>query len=356
MADLSRFLIPVSPDRPSGIDLRLVAGDLTFSTLDEMRREVDPRLDLGGEAKSADWRGVSLLCEKLLTEKTKDLQLAAIYTQALVRQHGFEGLDTGLRLVHGLLEAFWDTLYPGCDEQEIVEPIRARPLSWLGSSRDFLAAVKRVPLSEPVGGTPRCWFDYEQAQRLDSASLKSDRSKHNELLEMGLVTTAACYDSVAATPAERLAATLSRLQSCQDALAELSALCAAKFRESGPYFGDLSGLFDDMREFLVGAAPAPVAAPAAVADAAGGDAVTASGGGAAADAGPIASRDDAYRRVREVAEFLRRTEPHSPVPALLDRAVRWGGMSFESLFDDVVKNNDVRVQTKDLLGLSRPQD
>ena len=52
-----------------------------------------------------------------------------------------------------------------------------------------------------------------------------------------------------------------------------------------------------------------------------------------APAGPIASRDEAYRRLREVAEFLRKTEPHSPVPPLLDRAVRWGNMSFEKLFD-----------------------
>jgi len=56
----------------------------------------------------------------------------------------------------------------------------------------------------------------------------------------------------------------------------------------------------------------------------------------------------------EVAEYLRKTEPHSPVPPLIDRAVRWGNMTFENLFDDVVKNQDVRSQTKEMLGLQDP--
>ncbi|MBE0566181.1 MAG: type VI secretion system protein TssA, partial [Krumholzibacteria bacterium] len=76
---------------------------------------------------------------------------------------------------------------------------------------------------------------------------------------------------------------------------------------------------------------------------------------AAGPAGPIATRDEAYRRLREVAEYLRRVEPHSPVPPLLDRAVRWGSMTFENLFDDVVKNPEVRNQTKELLGLPKSQ-
>lgn len=360
MADLSRFLAPISPDNPAGVDLRLVAGDLTFSTLDELRREADPRLDPGGETKSADWRGVAARCETVLGERSKDLQVAAIYTQALTRQQGLEGLASGLRLLHGLLETFWDSVHPGLDDHEIVEAIRARPLSWVGSSRDFLSAVKKAPLTAPVGEAPRCWFDYEQAQRLDKASLKSDRAEFNELLEMGMITVEACHASLGATPPDRLAAILGDLQSCQEALSALSAVCGEKFRETAPYFGDLTGLLDDMQEFLMNASsenpefPGETAADAGAASPGMAASAAAAPGGAAA--GPIASRDEAYRRLREIAEFLRRTEPHSPVPALLDRAVRWGNMTFENLFDDVVKNSDVRNQTKDLLGLSKPQN
>lgn len=362
MGDIHEFLAPIDPERPAGTDLRLVAGDLTFATLDELRREADPLLDPGGETKHADWRGVADLCERTLREKSKDLQIAAVYAQALTQLQGFEGLASGLRLVHALVDGFWDTVTPGYDEGEIIEAIRARPLSWLGTAREFLTAVKRVPLSAPIGAEPRSWLDYEQAQRLDKASTRSDRDEYNELVEMGLISTEDWYASFAATSPERLQATADRLQECRAALADLTALCDARFSANAPYFMDLAGLLDEMQEFLAehargggagattgdAASAAPAGAPAAAA--------TVAAPGAAAVSGPIASRDEAYRRLREVADFLRKTEPHSPVPPLLDRAVRWGNMTFENLFDDVVKNPDVRDQTKDLLGLPKSQN
>ena len=35
-------------------------------------------------------------------------------------------------------------------------------------------------------------------------------------------------------------------------------------------------------------------------------------------------REDAYRQLRGIADYLARTEPHSPVPYLIYRAVEWG--------------------------------
>lgn len=362
MSDFEQLLAPISADLPAGTDLRLAAADLTFSTLDELRREADPDLDPGGETKTADWRAVSDLCRSALAGKSKDLELAAVLTQAQTHLDGLTGLSEGLRLVRALVDTYWETITPGYDEGEIIEAIRARPLSWLGTSRDFLSAVKKVPLSAPIGETPRSWFDYEQAQRVDKASTRSDRAEFNELVEMGLITTEAWHASLAATPPERLQGAVVALADCENALRELVVLCDEKFTESAPYFTDLSALLDEMRTFLASFADDGQVAAAAVASdapaapgAATGQPVVAAGSPAAA-AGPIASRDDAYRRLREVAEFLRRTEPHSPVPPLLDRAVSWGNMTFENLFDDVVKNPDVRIQTRDLLGLPKPQD
>jgi type VI secretion system protein ImpA len=92
------------------------------------------------------------------------------------------------------------------------------------------------------------------------------------------------------------------------------------------------------------------AAPPAAA-AAGGTPTAPAGGGGAAVGGPITSRDQAYRVLREVAQYLRRTEPHSPVAVLIDRAIRWGDMNFEKLFEDVVKDESVRDQVREVLGI-----
>ena len=49
-------------------------------------------------------------------KKTKDLQLAGWLTEALLKQKGFGGLKDGLALCHGLVDKFWDTLYPELED------------------------------------------------------------------------------------------------------------------------------------------------------------------------------------------------------------------------------------------------
>ena len=41
----------------------------------------------------------------------------------------------------------------------------------------------------------------------------------------------------------------------------------------------------------------------------------------------ILSRAEAFQRLNEAADYLLRTEPHSPVPYLVRRAVTWGNLS-----------------------------
>ncbi|MFC7538661.1 hypothetical protein ACFQU2_03305 [Siccirubricoccus deserti] len=51
----------------------------------------------------------------------------------------------------------------------------------------------------------------------------------------------------------------------------------------------------------------------------------------------IASRDAAYQRLEEVAQYLEALEPHSPVPALLRRAIGWGRMQLPELLAELMK-------------------
>src|SRR5262249_39257885 len=85
-----------------------------------------------------------------------------------------------------------------------------------------------------------------------------------------------------------------------------------------------------------------------------GEAPTTGENGAArtAGGGPLTTRADAFRRLREVAEVLRRTEPQSPVPYLIERAIAWGEMPFERLLQEIVKDSSVREQVVELLGIT----
>ena len=126
--DIEALLIPISDDLPSGEDLRYTD---VYEQIKEARRFDDP-LDQGDwktELKAADWDKATSLCVKALSERTKDLQIAAWLTEALVATGGFSGLATGLNIVSGLLEKFWDSLYPEIEEGDL--DYRVAPLEFL---------------------------------------------------------------------------------------------------------------------------------------------------------------------------------------------------------------------------------
>lgn len=53
-------------------------------------------------------------------------------------------------------------------------------------------------------------------------------------------------------------------------------------------------------------------------------------------AGAPTSREDAYRQLLLIADYLARTEPHSPVPYLIKRAVEWGNKPLSELLAELI--------------------
>ena len=74
-------------------------------------------------------------------------------------------------------------------------------------------------------------------------------------------------------------------------------------------------------------------------------------GSGTSTSGPIQSRADAYYRLAEAAEYLIRTEPHSPVPYLVKRAVQWGNMPLAQLLTEFIGNPEDLVTIQRLLGM-----
>ncbi|HET9887144.1 MAG TPA: type VI secretion system protein TssA [bacterium] len=351
MIDLDRVLAPISSDAPSGKNLRFVPGDTTISSLDEMRRQEDPELDPAGKGKNADWKGVVSNSQSALAEKTKDLQIAAYLAEGLTRTQGFDGLRQGLNVLRELLGRYWDGLHPGFEDGEIVAGVRAKWLSWVGSSNDFRMAVRRVPMTGSTAGAARSWFDYEESRRVDQAALMTDKAAFNELVQTGRISGEEWRGALDSTPPAQLQAILDGVRGSSEELAELSRVCDEKFGDDAPSLLPLAELLRECQEYFErilqggaasveredGAAPGMPAAARAT--------------------GPISTRDQAYAHLREVADYLRRTEPHSPVSYLIDRAVRWGRLPFQDLLRDVLKHNeDARTTVLETLGLAEPEE
>lgn len=49
------------------------------------------------------------------------------------------------------------------------------------------------------------------------------------------------------------------------------------------------------------------------------------------------TRENALEDLNRIAVFFKKTEPHSPIPYLIARAIRWGNMSFSELLGELIK-------------------
>jgi hypothetical protein len=80
----------------------------------------------------------------------------------------------------------------------------------------------------------------------------------------------------------------------------------------------------------------------------GGPAVDAAGG---PHVSTITSREEAYQKLAEIADYLFRTEPHSPVPYLVHRAITWGQMPLDQLLPELTRGRGDLSLFMELLGM-----
>jgi type VI secretion system protein ImpA len=73
-----------------------------------------------------------------------------------------------------------------------------------------------------------------------------------------------------------------------------------------------------------------------------------SGGGGA---GP-GTRTEVYRQLRQAAVVLRKLEPHSPVPYIIERAIALGDLPFPEMIRRLIRDTNALTELNRELGLS----
>ncbi len=64
------------------------------------------------------------------------------------------------------------------------------------------------------------------------------------------------------------------------------------------------------------------------------------------------SRADAYKRLKELSEFLRKTEPQNPVTFLVSRAAKWTDMRLDDIMLELIgKEQNAKRAMWEHLGL-----
>lgn len=351
--DFSRLLLPIDGPTPAGEDLRADSSPNSLYYLIKDARsaaraaERQAMTDEGEPSAKPDWRPVLERAQKALAEKTKDLEVTAYLIEALVRLHGFAGLRDGFRLAAGLVEQFWDGLYPMPDEDGL--STRVVPLTSLNGDDGegtLIAPIALVPLTEGSSVGPFALYHYQQAQALGQVQDEQAREKR---LKRGAVSLEAFQRAVAETPASFFATLVQDLSECQNEFAKLYGLLEEKCGGRAPPSSNIRAALaacleavnyvarDKLSTALAKAQPQEDGVPAA-----GNGHGAAAAGGPAEVAGVIRNREDAFRTLLQVADFFRRMEPHTPVSYALEQAVRWGRMSLPELLTELIPEETSR--------------
>ncbi len=383
MPILAELLEPVPGESPAGVSLRYepIYDQIKLARTEEA--DV-PQGAWKRERKTADWPLVLKLTTDALGRRSKDLQLAAWYTEARLRREGIAGLAEGLRLLRELLARFWDGLYPEIEDGDL--EYRAAPIEWVGNYLD--AAVRTTPLTSD--GYDLVAYRESRAVPTEadaSGDLAKGELRRKSLAEgkLGPEVFEAAFN---ATPKAWYRGLLADLDAARAALAELQGVADERLGEASPNLLKLRTALDEVRSIVsqllarkLEADPDP--APAAVAEASprpAGDAAepaSANGGPIAANgaspgaepaapaaarapataspAGPLAptprDRGDAIGRVVGAVRFLRVEGPGDPAPYLILRALRWGELRASRPLDPrllVAPPTDVRSHLKEL--------
>ena len=363
LLNLEELLAPIPGDSPCGEDLN---HSPLFDKIEECRKTDDPQgmvaEEVGqlreGQARVADWAKAAALCEDALRTKSKDLGLAVYLTESLARQHGLPALLEGLGLLEGLIGQYWAELHPHIEDDDL-EP-RA---TWLDRFDRLMAKVLLdLDLALPLDGVTHVYWEWKQVERLMEDTAQAEQEERDSVLARRQELERA----VARTPRSFYDARMQVEQQCEEKIETLRSLVDEKFRSEAGFANleDPPPGFSELRQGLEGlrykladilktkpAPPTPLTpgeepAPAEEA-AASGDSYS----GVGAFGGTLKSRRDALYQLQQIAAFFQRTEPHSPISYLVQRAARWGELSLESWLNEVIKDEAVLAKLRDTLGI-----
>jgi type VI secretion system protein ImpA len=358
--DLDAIFQPVSEELPSGESLRYSG---LYDEIAEARR-ADMDVSQGEwqtELKVADFRKVVELGVPALVSQSKDLQIAAWLSEALVKIHGFAGLRDSLTLLAGLQDKFWETLHPEIDEGEMSG--RANAIAWLDAQASM--AIMGAAITSSGYGL----LDFEDSKKYDfpeNVDLleTSEQVRLNELKAQAeaqrKVTGEMWRRSVTETNRAFCETTNLTVDECWTAFNELNRVIEEKYdRNQMPGLSELKKSLDSVQTQVKKLLEEKRAEEPDESDLVeGSEGESAEGGaarqgtGAGTATGAIQSRLDALKRLGDIAEFFQKTEPHSPVAYLVQRAVKWGNMPLENWLQDVIKDESVLFQLRQTLGLN----
>lgn len=357
--DFDALLAPIPGDQPAGVALRPSSPEVSEITklLPQGDKAVSEGIDGG---KEGEWKKLIEKASAVLKTRSKDLRVAGRLTQALVHQHGFAGLRDGLQLLKRLMEEYWDGLSPPPDEETGDLESRVGPLASLCQRMESPIWVREIALANK-----KAWMDGDESKQVTANYNLYAAITGKDTAEDWKPYSASLSRVVAGTPATFYTTLYEDLQETLTALEEFNTVADEKFgRGMAPPVSYLRDAIHEVKNRVetickgrginLNAAAADDSAGADPAQDEDSSMTATSNGSTNGHAGPIRTRAEALSRLREIADFLKQQEPHSPVSYLISRAITWSEMPFEKLLLELVTDENARHNINTTLGI-KPQ-
>lgn len=362
--DFDQLLLPISDDAPAGIDIRsdAKASPLYYAIKDARsgaRAKERSSLAEDGEAPdlSTEWRPVLKQAQDLLTQYSKDLEVTAWLIEAAVRLDGFAGLRDGFRLARELIERFWNDIYPRPDEDGIETTIA--PLAGLNGEEGegtLILPIRGAPITGGQSVGPFAAWNYEQALALEQIS---DSEKRDKRVAAGAIALPTIQQAAAETSAQDFMLLNDDLQGAQTEFQQLSAALDERCDDASPPTSNIRHALEACGEalrYLAGDKLRPASSDGtSETDGEASSAPDTAEAPPAAAPGQVRNREDAFRVMLDIAEFFRRTEPHSPLSYSLEQVVRWGRTPLPQLLNDLIDDKGARAELFRLTGIPKEE-
>lgn len=363
---LGSFLEDISPSLPEGDSLRY---DPIYDSIKEAQRADDdlPKGIWAQDIKVSDWHKVERLCIEALQKESKDLQLCAWLTEAWLFLYGLEGISFGLDVFAHIAEKYWTTVHPQ------IEPtgdkgFRLSPYNWLNEKlSDRLKVISITQKNDPIDSDDLTFADYvglknHWGNKTGGESIPKDKVEDVKEFEKSIALTSQQF--------------FLDFKGCCQTLVEKSTVIEGFVTKQCNESDDIPSLYrfrmvlEEMMAFAEQALKikgeeknvSPGTAPEDTYS--GEKSLTVkkpADGDKALDHSNnpqfmMKSREEAYQTIQQAADYLERLDPHSPVPPMIKRAVRWGKMPLKDVLKEVIKEPLALKEVKTLLGLGSDED
>ena len=356
--DVNSLLQPISDDSPVGNDIRedssLTSSYYTIKDARNAARAAERNSMFDGGSSEADenWRKIRELAPKILKNEAKDLEIACWYCEALIRHYNFQGLRDGFKIIQQLIEQYWDNIFPLPDEDGI--ETRIAPLIGLngeGAEGVLIKPIRNVEITQGQSVGPFTLWQYQQALEIEKIINEDDRAQRISKNGFGIndINTA-----VSETSQQFYIDMIDDLESCIADFRQISSMLDERCGiNDAPPTSNIINVLQDYLGAVNHLAKHKLPVEDIIEETVAGE--QASDGQqttqVAVARGPVKNREEAFRQLNEIAEFFRKSEPHSPISYILQKAVKWGDMSLSELIKELIPDSSSRQFYGSLTGV-----